>query len=55
MPCKTKDVEKLDGFEFGRTTVYKHDEFTSGDLIRLEMIKKRRVLAGIIPILLVKS
>lgn len=43
--CKTKDVNTLDEFKFGSCTVHLHDGFTTGGLIRDEMIKKGRVQA----------
>ena len=45
MSCKTRDVDTMDGFEFGSSTVHSHSGFTAGDLIRMEMIKKESVQA----------
>jgi len=38
----TKDVNTLDGLEFGSNKIHAHEGFSSVDMIRMEMIEKGR-------------
>ncbi len=43
--CKTNGVDTLDGLELGVNKTHSHGKFTSGEMVRIEMIEKGKLRA----------